>query len=47
MKSSGKPIEILTKLNEMAGFAPDEEIELYEVLFLSSFSIICAFIILI
>ncbi|RVW96440.1 Ubiquitin carboxyl-terminal hydrolase 13 [Vitis vinifera] len=30
VKSSGKPIEILTKLNEMAGFAPDEEIELYE-----------------
>ena len=47
VKSSGKPIEILTKLNEMAGFAPDEEIELYEVLFLSSFWIICAFIILI
>ncbi|XP_057506095.1 ubiquitin C-terminal hydrolase 12-like isoform X2 [Actinidia eriantha] len=30
VKSSSKPIEILTKLNQMAGFAPDEEIELYE-----------------
>ncbi|KAK9170217.1 hypothetical protein Syun_002357 [Stephania yunnanensis] len=30
VKSTGKPVEILTKLNEMAGFAPDEEIELYE-----------------
>ncbi|KAK6152227.1 hypothetical protein DH2020_014862 [Rehmannia glutinosa] len=28
--SSGKPIEILTKLNELAGFAPDQEIELFE-----------------
>lgn len=33
MKGTGKPSEILTKLNEMAGFAPDEEIELYEVSF--------------
>lgn len=31
MKNFGKPIEILAKLNEMAGFAPLEEIELYEV----------------
>ncbi|KAB5552894.1 hypothetical protein DKX38_010205 [Salix brachista] len=30
VKSSSKPIEILAKLNQMAGFAPDEEIELYE-----------------
>ncbi|KAK6126581.1 hypothetical protein DH2020_039692 [Rehmannia glutinosa] len=30
VKSSGKPIEILTKLNELAGFAPDQEIELFE-----------------
>ncbi|KAF0889577.1 hypothetical protein E2562_028669 [Oryza meyeriana var. granulata] len=30
VKSTGKPSEILTKLNEMAGFAPNEEIELYE-----------------
>ncbi|KAK9122991.1 hypothetical protein Sjap_012593 [Stephania japonica] len=30
VKSTGKPVEILTNLNEMAGFAPDEEIELYE-----------------
>lgn len=31
MKSTGKPMEILGRINEMAGFAPDEEIELYEV----------------
>ncbi|RZC82711.1 hypothetical protein C5167_045497 [Papaver somniferum] len=30
VKGSGKPLEILKKLNEMAGFSPDEEIELYE-----------------
>ncbi|KAG6772362.1 hypothetical protein POTOM_023767 [Populus tomentosa] len=30
VKSSGKPIEILAKLNQMAGFPPDEDIELYE-----------------
>ncbi|KAI3930945.1 hypothetical protein MKW92_011609 [Papaver armeniacum] len=30
VKDSGKPTEILKKLNEMAGFSPDEEIELYE-----------------
>ncbi|XP_021892594.1 ubiquitin carboxyl-terminal hydrolase 13-like [Carica papaya] len=30
VKSMGKPIEYLSKLNEMAGYAPDEEIELYE-----------------
>ncbi|KAG6693931.1 hypothetical protein I3842_09G025300 [Carya illinoinensis] len=30
VKSSGKPIEILDKLNQMAGFTPEEEIELYE-----------------
>ncbi|PIA59785.1 hypothetical protein AQUCO_00400584v1 [Aquilegia coerulea] len=30
VKGSGKPIEILPKLNEMAGFSPDEEIDLYE-----------------
>lgn len=34
MKSFGKPIEIIPKLNEMAGFSPDEEIEVYEVFFL-------------
>lgn len=28
---SGKPLEILAKLNELAGFLPDEEIELFEV----------------
>lgn len=31
MKGSGKPIEILSKLNELAGFSPNEEIELFEV----------------
>ncbi|CAM8884881.1 unnamed protein product [Rhodiola kirilowii] len=30
VKSTGKPIDIIAKLNEMAGFAPDEQIELYE-----------------
>ncbi|CAD6270085.1 unnamed protein product [Miscanthus lutarioriparius] len=30
VKALGKPSEILTKLNEMAGFSPNEEIELYE-----------------
>ncbi|XVF23350.1 hypothetical protein REPUB_Repub13aG0030900 [Reevesia pubescens] len=33
VKSSGKPIEILSKLNKMVGYAPDEEIDLYEVCF--------------
>jgi hypothetical protein len=28
---TGKPSEILTRLNNLAGFDPDEEIELYEV----------------
>ena len=31
VKCSGKPSEILTKLNELAGFAPEEEIEIFEV----------------
>ncbi|GER44811.1 ubiquitin carboxyl-terminal hydrolase, partial [Striga asiatica] len=30
VKSYDKPIEILANLNELAGFAPDEEIELFE-----------------
>ncbi|XP_049401012.1 ubiquitin C-terminal hydrolase 12-like isoform X4 [Solanum stenotomum] len=30
VKSTSKPIEILPKLNELAGFAPDQEIELFE-----------------
>ncbi|KAJ6847904.1 ubiquitin carboxyl-terminal hydrolase 12-like [Iris pallida] len=30
VKALGKPAEILTKLNELAGFSPNEEIELYE-----------------
>ena len=33
MKTVGKPAEILKKLNEMAGFEANQEIELYEVLF--------------
>jgi len=31
VKASGRPAEILEKLNEMAGFAPNEEIQLFEV----------------
>ncbi|GAB2233976.1 hypothetical protein Droror1_Dr00003207 [Drosera rotundifolia] len=30
VKGTDKPPEILAKLNEMAGYAPDEEIEIYE-----------------
>ncbi|PWA50667.1 ubiquitin-specific protease 13 [Artemisia annua] len=30
VKATGKPTEILTKLNELAGFVPDEDIELFE-----------------
>ncbi|KAL5712099.1 ubiquitinyl hydrolase 1 [Ranunculus cassubicifolius] len=30
VKRCGKPTDILLKLNEMAGFSPDEEIDLYE-----------------
>jgi len=30
VKALGKPIEIITKLNAMVGFPPDEEIDLYE-----------------
>ncbi|XP_047982846.1 ubiquitin C-terminal hydrolase 13-like isoform X2 [Salvia hispanica] len=30
VKSFGKPVDILTRLNEMAGYAPEEDIELYE-----------------
>ncbi|KAK9939265.1 hypothetical protein M0R45_015967 [Rubus argutus] len=30
VKSTGKPAEILSKLNELAGYAPDVEIDLYE-----------------
>lgn len=31
VKSTGRPLEILSKLNEMAGFDANEEIELFEV----------------
>lgn len=31
VKASSKPLEILTKLNEFAGFSPDEDIELFGV----------------
>ncbi|XP_051150225.1 ubiquitin C-terminal hydrolase 12 isoform X2 [Andrographis paniculata] len=30
VKSTGKPIEIMATLNQLVGFAPDEEIELFE-----------------
>ncbi|KAK9019651.1 hypothetical protein V6N11_054165 [Hibiscus sabdariffa] len=30
VKVSGKPMEILARINKMAGFDPDEELELYE-----------------
>ncbi|GMI70096.1 ubiquitin-specific protease 12 [Hibiscus trionum] len=30
VKGAGKPMEILARINKMAGFDPDEEIELYE-----------------
>ncbi|KAM1157590.1 hypothetical protein FF1_028163 [Malus domestica] len=30
VKGSGKPVELLTKLHEMAGLSPDEKIELFE-----------------
>ncbi|KAJ1389085.1 Ubiquitin specific protease, conserved site, partial [Sesbania bispinosa] len=30
VKGNGKPVDILMQLNKMAGFAPDEEIELFE-----------------
>ena len=29
--ANGKPMDIVTRLNELAGFAHDEEIELFEV----------------
>lgn len=31
VKCTGKPSEILTRLNEMAGYVPEEDIVLYEV----------------
>ncbi len=34
VKGGGRPTDILEKLNEMAGFEPTEEIQLYEVSFL-------------
>ncbi|CAH9125061.1 unnamed protein product [Cuscuta epithymum] len=30
VKNTGKPVELLTKLNDLAGFPPDQEIELFE-----------------
>lgn len=32
MKASGKPSDIVGRLNEIAGFPSDEDIELYEVI---------------
>nr|GEX04170.1 ubiquitin carboxyl-terminal hydrolase 12-like isoform X2 [Tanacetum cinerariifolium] len=40
VKNTGKPIDILERLNEMAGFAPDEEIELFEE-YRSGFGVKC------
>ena len=40
VKGSSKPVKILAKLNEMAGFSADEEIELYEVSLTFSFFLI-------
>ena len=31
VKNSSKPMDIIGELIQMAGFAPDEEIELFEV----------------
>ena len=31
VKGTGKPTEILSKLNELAGFEQDEEIQVFEV----------------
>jgi hypothetical protein len=36
VKVAGKPTDILEKLNEMAGFTPNEKIQLYEVWFFRS-----------
>ncbi|XP_017984829.1 PREDICTED: ubiquitin carboxyl-terminal hydrolase 12 isoform X1 [Theobroma cacao] len=33
VRSAGKPMEILARINKMAAFGPDEEIELYEVVY--------------
>lgn len=33
VRSSSKPIEYIGQLNQMAGFAPDQEVELFEVIF--------------
>lgn len=41
VKALGKPSDILTKLNEMAGFSPNEEIELYEVSAIFSYVQLC------
>lgn len=43
VKGSGKPAEVLTKLNEMAGLGPDEEIELYEVSLIICFCCLIVF----
>jgi hypothetical protein len=32
VKAVGKPLEIVAKLNELAGFPENEDVELYEVL---------------
>lgn len=40
VKATGKPGEILGKLKELAGYAADDEIELYEVSCASCYSFI-------
>ncbi|KAE8671864.1 hypothetical protein F3Y22_tig00111881pilonHSYRG00066 [Hibiscus syriacus] len=43
VKATGRPMEILTRINKMAGFDPDEEIELYEVGLVIMFSMLLVF----
>lgn len=45
VKGSGKPVEILAKLNEMAGFSSDEEIDLFEVIWILLLRLPCSCII--
>ncbi|KAM7256047.1 hypothetical protein ACFE04_011788 [Oxalis oulophora] len=47
VKSSGKPLDIISKLNELAHFAPDDEIEFYEAVWqMQEFSIQSAIVVL-
>lgn len=40
VKATGMPVELLTKLNEMAGFSPDEKIELFEASRMDSVTVV-------